>query len=68
MQVDAALEKAGIDFEAPTFILSECVLVYMQPNESEALLKSLASRFSTSVIVVRTSLYFSLLTCSLATL
>lgn len=47
------LEKAGMAMEAPTFILSECVLVYMRPEESEALLKNLASKFSTSVILVR---------------
>jgi O-methyltransferase involved in polyketide biosynthesis len=47
------LERAGMDADAPTFILSECVLVYMMPEETEALLKYLASKFSTSAMVVR---------------
>lgn len=49
------LERAGMDLDAPTFILSECVLVYMIPGESEALLKCLASKFSTCAILVRVS-------------
>ena len=52
VQVREVLVRAGMDFEAPTFILSECVLVYMVPDESAALLKSLASKFSTCAILV----------------
>ena len=31
-QLGAALEAAGLDLSAPTYVLSECVLVYMQPQ------------------------------------
>ena len=31
-QLAAALEAAGLDPAAPTYVLSECVLVYMQPQ------------------------------------
>ena len=31
-QLEAALEAAGLDPAAPTFVLSECVLVYLQPQ------------------------------------
>jgi O-methyltransferase involved in polyketide biosynthesis len=53
MQVDSALDRSGLDKNSPTFILAECVLVYMKPEESEALVRKLAGTFSSSVIVVR---------------
>lgn len=31
-QLEAALEEAGLDPAAPTYVLSECVLVYLQPQ------------------------------------
>ncbi len=31
-QLAAALQAAGLDPAAPTYVLSECVLVYMQPQ------------------------------------
>ena len=31
-QLAAALEAAGLDPAAPTYVLSECVLVYLQPQ------------------------------------
>lgn len=31
-QLAAALEAAGLDTSAPTFVLSECVLVYLKPQ------------------------------------
>ena len=34
-QLEAALEAAGLDREAPTLVLSECVLVYLQPGQRQ---------------------------------
>lgn len=31
-QLKAALQEAGLDPAAPTYVLSECVLVYLQPQ------------------------------------
>lgn len=36
----------------PTYILSECVLVYMEPRDSSALLAWAARMFSTAAVVI----------------
>jgi O-methyltransferase involved in polyketide biosynthesis len=53
VQVAAALEDSGIDVSKPTVILSECVLVYMKPEESNALISFLGGKFEIAAIVVR---------------
>lgn len=50
--LDAAIERAGLDPTAMTYILSECVMVYMEPRDSSALIAWLAKRFSNAVLVV----------------
>ncbi len=47
-QVEASFTRAGIDYSVPTFILAECVLVYMHPQQSDALLQWLGQNFSTT--------------------
>lgn len=51
--MEAALAAAEVDFSVPTFLLSECVLVYMRPDESSALVELLSSKFDTAALVVR---------------
>lgn len=46
------LKSAGFDPGLPTYVLSECVLVYMEPQESAALLRHLGQSLPSAVCVV----------------
>lgn len=46
------LHKLNLDPTAPTFILAECVLVYMPADSSQALVSQLGSELSTAVFVL----------------
>ncbi|KAL0034420.1 hypothetical protein WJX79_001255 [Trebouxia sp. C0005] len=50
--LQAALESAGFQPTIPTYVLAECVLVYMEPHESAALLKHLGQQLPSAVCVV----------------
>lgn len=50
--VKLKLDAAGLDFSKPTIILSECVLVYLPPRDSDALIQFLSAQFTTSTMVV----------------
>eukprot|EP00899_Mesostigma_viride_P024360 jgi/Mesvir1/5108/Mv15268-RA.1 len=50
--MEAALSEHGFDYSLPTFILSECVLVYLKPEAGEALVRWGASRLRTAVFVL----------------
>jgi O-methyltransferase involved in polyketide biosynthesis len=56
LQVGRAIDESGLDPDKPTIVLSECVLVYMKPEESNALVSFLAGKLSTAAIVVRPQL------------
>eukprot|EP00890_Picochlorum_soloecismus_P003938 jgi/Picsp_1/4545/NSC_06766-R1_leucine carboxyl methyltransferase len=51
-QLHAGLIQAGMNWEMPTFILAECVLVYMDTEESLSLLKWISSMFSEANMLI----------------
>ncbi|KAL6049681.1 Leucine carboxyl methyltransferase 1 [Balamuthia mandrillaris] len=50
-KLDEAMVAAGIDFSKPTLFISECVLIYVKPEDSTKLLQW-ASRFKSSVFLI----------------
>ncbi|GMH42170.1 hypothetical protein BSKO_10089 [Bryopsis sp. KO-2023] len=46
------LEEAKFDFSTPTYVLSECVLVYMEPEDSASVINWLGKRLQTAACVV----------------
>ena len=50
--LQSLLHSAGFQPNVPTFVLAECVLVYMEPQESAALVKHLGQQLSSAVCVV----------------
>ena len=48
----AALEAAGFDPACPTYVLAECVLVYMEPGDSAAVVRWLGHWLPTAAFVV----------------
>lgn len=45
------LITAGIDKSIPTFLIAECVLVYMEPHSSQAVIKWAGSYFKSAVFL-----------------
>eukprot|EP00658_Telonema_sp_P-2_P044393 TRINITY_DN32265_c0_g1_i2.p1 TRINITY_DN32265_c0_g1~~TRINITY_DN32265_c0_g1_i2.p1 ORF type:complete len:257 (+),score=79.50 TRINITY_DN32265_c0_g1_i2:112-882(+) len=43
-----AVESAGIQFRVPTMVISECVLVYLDPQEAAAVLQWVADSFDSA--------------------
>jgi [phosphatase 2A protein]-leucine-carboxy methyltransferase len=50
-EVEEKLQLAELDFSQPTIIVAECVLVYMDEAQCEALLKEISSLFTTVAFV-----------------
>lgn len=51
-QVERALAAVEFDPSLPCFVLSECVLVYLEPEESAALLRQLARALPTAAVAL----------------
>jgi len=50
-QVAAAVSAAGLDPAKPTLVLLECVMVYLEPENGEELLRWAAAAFPTSCVI-----------------
>lgn len=50
-EIQNKLKHAEVDFTIPTLFLAECVLVYIEPDHCDNLLKWLASQFKSAVFV-----------------
>ncbi|KXZ50455.1 hypothetical protein GPECTOR_16g629 [Gonium pectorale] len=50
--LDRAVQLAGWDRSAPTYVLSECVLVYMEPQHSTAVARWAAGAFPNAAMVI----------------
>ena len=49
--LDNKLKYSKVDKSVPTLFLSECVLVYMDPDKCEQLIKWVADNFPTALFV-----------------
>ncbi len=50
--LQAVLEQAKLQPNLPTYIIAECVLVYMRPEESNAAVRWLGSYFQQAAFVI----------------
>ncbi|GLI70953.1 hypothetical protein VaNZ11_016052 [Volvox africanus] len=50
--LELAVQEAGWDVRLPTYILSECVLVYMEPSDSAAVVRWTAQTFPNAVMAI----------------
>ena len=46
------LQRSGFEADVPTLIMAECVLVYMPPGDSQALISELGKLCSTAAFVI----------------
>ncbi|XP_004861735.1 tRNA wybutosine-synthesizing protein 4 [Heterocephalus glaber] len=51
-RLNVALNAAGLDAAAPTLLLAEAVLTYLQPSSAAALIAWAAQRFSSALFVI----------------
>ncbi|GAB2232327.1 hypothetical protein Droror1_Dr00011359 [Drosera rotundifolia] len=48
-QLDDVMALANLDFSLPTFIIAECVLIYMDPESSRSLVGWASKKFSSAI-------------------
>jgi len=48
----ASIELAGLDKSRPTLFVAECVLVYLEPEATRALLEAIAASFQTAMCTI----------------
>ena len=51
-QLQALLVQAGVQFDVPTFVLSECVLVYLRGEEGTAVVRWVGETFKGGVVML----------------
>lgn len=49
--MEKKIAQSGINFQTPTMFLTECVLVYMEPESSALLLQWIAKKFNDAFFV-----------------
>eukprot|EP00246_Nothoceros_aenigmaticus_P012340 TRINITY_DN3794_c0_g1_i3.p1 TRINITY_DN3794_c0_g1~~TRINITY_DN3794_c0_g1_i3.p1 ORF type:complete len:127 (-),score=24.85 TRINITY_DN3794_c0_g1_i3:160-540(-) len=50
--LDAAFDRAKLDTRAPTLVIAECVLIYMDPETSQNLVRWAAEKLTTAAYVI----------------
>ncbi|XP_076824972.1 leucine carboxyl methyltransferase 1-like isoform X2 [Clavelina lepadiformis] len=50
-ELEEKLKQSGIDYSVPTLFLTECVLIYMSPEKSNAIIQWVAEKFSDAAFI-----------------
>lgn len=51
VDLESKLSASGVDRSLPTLFLSECVLVYIEPDATEKIIKWIADSFPTAFFI-----------------
>ena len=49
--LDTILKEEGLDPEAPTLVISECVMVYLEPESVKELIKFISNKFKMTIFM-----------------
>lgn len=61
VELDKKLSQCGINFDVPTMFLTECVLVYMEPENSSMLLQWIAKKFNDIFFINYEQVYYCII-------